>query len=312
MVDKLKDTAKFMQVLMFVSGMLRKEKDAAQRRNFVQKLGTVLLQSMNKNKVVAILCAILSESFVDEDIARIIYQFLPENLLAVPIETPYGEYVAKTMPVILNLLCTEDGDHQVYFNKLWFGGIKVQTSDVELICKALEERLNIRELHLHGCQIKTNKAVTALANMLSHNTTVKHLNISDNYLNGEGAEILAKGLSQNTTLENLNVFENKVGDIGVKAITAVLTQDTSLTDMAACNNDDGDKRGSALHTLYIGDNKCGEDGASAVADMLRTNNTLTKLDISVESTWIQRSYLRCEGTKIKQNLENYFSWHDSM
>ena len=64
------------------------------------------------------------------------------------------------------------------------------------------------------------------------------------------------------------------------AITAALTQDTSSKDMTACNNDDGDKRGSALHTLFINTNMCGEVGAFAVADMLRTNNTLTELDIS--------------------------------
>ena len=63
------------------------------------------------------------------------------------------------------------------------------------------------------------------------------------------------------------------------AITAALTQDTSSKDMAACNNDDGDKRGSALHTLFINTNMCGEVGAFAVADMLRTNNTWTELHI---------------------------------
>ena len=46
------------------------------------------------------------------------------------------------------------------------------------------------------------------------------------------------------------------------------------------HNDDGDKRGSALHTVEINTTTCGEVGAFAVADMLRTNNTLTELDIS--------------------------------
>ena len=56
MIEKLKNTTKFMQVLMFVSGMLRK-KDAALSKDFVESLGTVLLQcqNMDRNLVVNIL-----------------------------------------------------------------------------------------------------------------------------------------------------------------------------------------------------------------------------------------------------------------
>ena len=137
MVEKLKDTAKFMQVLMFVSGMLRKEKDAAQCRNFVQKLGTVLLQSMDENRASGILCAVLSESFVDQDMARIMYEFLPEDVLAYSWPNPYAQYVARILPGILNLLCRKDGvDQEVRFNKLCFSE-KISTSDLGLTRRPL-------------------------------------------------------------------------------------------------------------------------------------------------------------------------------
>ena len=310
-VEELEDTAKFMQVLMFVSGMLRKTKGAVHCRNFVQKLGTVLLlQSMNTNSVLSILCAVLSESLVDENMARIMCDFLPESVYTGSADIPYTQYVARTLPGILNLLYTKDGVYQeIRFNKLCFSH-KISTSDLGLICKALKAKLEVKELFLSHCQIGS-EAAPALADILSHNTALHHLNVQNNNLKGKGAQMLAKGLGQNTTLKELIVSDNNLGDAGVKAITAALTQDASFTDLTACNNDDGDKRGdkggSALHTLFITENEFGEDGASAVADMLRTNNTLTELDISVQSTWIQRSYLRCEGTKIKQNLENYFS-----
>ena len=113
-VDKLKDTARFMQVLMFVSGMLRKQKDAAQCRNFTQKLGRVLLQSMDKNRVVGILCAVLSESFVDKDMASIMDEFLPEIVYSP--DTAHSQYIARIFPGILNLLCTKDGiDKRIHF-----------------------------------------------------------------------------------------------------------------------------------------------------------------------------------------------------
>ena len=277
MVEELKDTAKFMQVLMFVSGMLRKKKDAVQCRDFVQKLGTVLLQSMHKNKVLGILCAVLSESFVDEKMAHIMYKFLPHEVFIE--SSAHTQYVARTLPGILNLLCTKDGvDQEIHFHKLCFSH-KISTSDLELLCKALKGKLKVNKLFLQFCHIG-EEAAPALADMLSHNTTIKILDLLGNKLNEEAAQILAKGLSQNTTLKKLFVSENQLGDAGVKAIAAALTQDTSSTDMAACNNDDGDKRGSALHTLEINCNMCGEVGAFAVADMLRTNNTLTRLEIS--------------------------------
>ena len=278
MVEKLKDTAKFMQVLMFVSGMLRKEKDAAQCRNFVQKLGTALLQSMHdEDKVLGILCAVLSESLVDEDMARIMDEFLPESV-HYPC-SPHSQYMSRILPGILNLLCTKDGvDQEIHFHKLCFSH-KISTSDLELLCKALKGKLEVNKLFLQFCHIG-EEAAPALADMLSHNTTIKILDLLANKLNEEAAQILAKGLSQNTTLKELFVNQNQLGDAGVKAIVAALTQDTSSTEMAACNNHDGDKRGSALHTLKINVNMCGEVGAFAVADMLRSNNTLTELDIS--------------------------------
>ena len=79
-VEQLKDTTKFMQVLMFVSGMLHEKNDVQNYKTFVKKLGTVLLQSNGKNEVACILCAVLSESLVDNDIAGIIHQFLPKRV----------------------------------------------------------------------------------------------------------------------------------------------------------------------------------------------------------------------------------------
>ena len=303
MVEKLKDTAKFMQVLMFVSGMLRKKKDAVHCRDFVQKLGTVLLQRMDKNTVVGILCAVLSESFVDEDMARIMHEFLPESVYSA--DTPHSQYISRIFPGILYQLCTKDGvDQEIHFDQLSLTH-KISTSDLELICKALKGNLEVKRLALETCQIGEEGA-PALADMLSHNTTLECLYLVHNNLNEKAAQILAKGLGQNTTLKEFYISENNLGDAGVKAITAVLTHDTSSTDMAACNNDDGDKRGSALHTLDNINNMCGEVGAFAVAHMLQTNNTLTKLVISHNSLRSRGVTSIAKALKLNKTLKIIF------
>ena len=300
MVEELKDTAKFMQVLMFVSGMLHKKNDAVHCRDFVQKLGTVLLKSMHKNKLLGILCAVLSESFVDEEMARIMYEFLPEDVF---IESfAHTQYVARTLPGILNLLCTKD--QKIHFHKLCFSH-KISTSDLELLCKALKGNLEVNKLFLETCHIG-EEAAPALADMLSHNTTVEKLYIEMNNLNEKAGQTLAKGLSKNTTLKKLLASRNQLGDAGVKAIAAALTQDTSSTDMAVCNNDDGDKQGSALRTLAIGSNVCGEVGAFAVADMLRTNSTLTELVISDNPLSSRGITSIAEALKLNKTLKIIF------
>ena len=284
MIDELKDTEKFMQVLKFVSGILHK-KDAVHHMAVVEKLGTVLLQSMKKDKVLHVLCEILSESPVDKDMAGIIHQFLPENLFLNLRGFPYQEFTLRILPRILNLLCTKDGvNKEVYVQKLSLSYHKISTSDLGLISKALKERLKVSILHFASCALRDETA-RDLADMLSHNSTVEELNLDSNLFTAEAAKILAGNLRQNTTLKELHFSYNDLGDVGVKAITAALTPDTSLNGMATRNNDndhsdreDG-RRWSALHCLFLEITNCGEQGALAVAEMLRSNDTLLRLDI---------------------------------
>ena len=90
----------------------------------------------------------------------------------------------------------------------------------------------------------------------------------------------------------------------MKAITAALTPDTSLMGMATRNNNndhsdrkDG-RRWSALEYLFLQSTECGEQGALAVAEMLRSNNTLLELAIDFNP-------LGCKGvTHIAEALKS--------
>ena len=312
MVEQLKDTTKFVQVLMFVSGMLHKKNDVQNYKTFVEMLGTVLLQSNDKNEVVCILCAVLSESLVDKDIAGIIHRFLPETL----VNRSYGEYVSRILPCILNLLCTEDGvNKEVYFKELLLSYHKISTSDLSLICKALKEKLKVRILHFTDCSLRDETAYD-LADMLSHNSTVEELNIDHNLFTSKAAKILAGNLRQNTTLKKLNLSYNDLGDVGVKAITAALTPDTSLMGMATRNNDNDhsdreDGRScSALQYLSLRFTNCGKQGAFAVAKMLRSNNTLQELDIGSNPLGFKGMTKIANALKSNRTL-NHLHLHDT-
>ena len=167
----------------------------------------------------------------------------------------------------------------------------------------MKEKLKVRILELRSCSLRDESAHD-LADMLSHNRTVEKLIIDNNLFTAEGEKILAGNLRQNTTLKAFHFNSNDVGDIGIKAITAALTPDTSLMSMGTHYNDndhsdreDG-RRCSAVHYLFLEDTMCGEQGALAVAGMLCGNNTLLKLDITVNP-------LGCKGvTYIAKELKS--------
>ena len=151
MIDKLKDTKKFMQVLKFISGMLHKY-HAVHHMAVVEKLGTVLSQTKGKDVVLDILCEVLSESPVDKDMAGIIRQFLPESFLFDTENGPYHEYAFRILPRILNLLCTKDGiNKEVDIEYIYFYETEMSTSKLRLICGALMEKLKVRKLEFDGC-----------------------------------------------------------------------------------------------------------------------------------------------------------------
>ena len=73
--------AKFIQVLKFMSSMLQK-KNAEDHKKFIKKLGSSL-ESVNYNDqaVLSLLCTVLSENDLVNDIAGTVKTFIPKNLV---------------------------------------------------------------------------------------------------------------------------------------------------------------------------------------------------------------------------------------
>ena len=275
MIDELKDTERFMQVLKFVSALLHK-KEAVYHKEFVEKLGRVLLQLEEEENdyipVLDILCELLSESSVDKEMAGIIHQFLPADELSFD----QNQYHAnRILPRILNQLCTKDGvNKEVNINHLHFDMIEISTSELTLICDALKEKLKVGKLQFKQC------------------STVNEIGGKPGKyrFTAETMEILAKALCQNCNLEVLHFAFTSMPDVG--PIMTALTPDTLSTDMAAGT------RGSVLHTLVLNATGCYEQSALAAAKMLRANNTLKTLDMSFNS-------LGCKGvTHIAEALKS--------
>jgi Ran GTPase-activating protein (RanGAP) involved in mRNA processing and transport len=85
---------------------------------------------------------------------------------------------------------------------------------------------------------------------LLQNAQLKVLKLGYNSLENEGAMILATGIAQHMALESLDLGFNNVGDEGCCAIAKAV-------------------RSPPLHTLYLAGNLFTQDGAMAIADLVR-------------------------------------------
>lgn len=84
-----------------------------------------------------------------------------------------------------------------------------------------------------------------------------------NGVNDECAKELADALKVNTSLQNFNLVENYIGDEGITAIAEALKSPTTV-----------------VHSLYLCGNDITEKGATAIASMLESNDTVKSITLS--------------------------------
>ena len=96
------------------------------------------------------------------------------------------------------------------------------------------------------------------------NKQCTELSLNSNNITQRGALILADGLRKNKTLVSLKLNGNQLSDKGVSAIAKILE---------AANQ--------TLETLDLGSNDITDQGAIDLGAMLKTNTTLTNLDLSM-------------------------------
>ena len=144
-------------------------------------------------------------------------------------------------------------------NYIGFNGCEL-LADALKINKTLT-RLNIgnNNLYDHGVEL--------LAEALKINLTILELYLYNNLIKIEGVIPLAEALKVNTTLTLLDLTSNGFGNEGIKVITKALITNKILKTLVLCN--------ITSNYLYHIDN----DGAIALADLLKINQTLTNLNL---------------------------------
>ena len=173
--------------------------------------------------------------------------------------------------------------------------------EVNYLAKVLSENSTVRELCLESCGI-TNEGLNILAKGLCKNSTLKDLNLLQNDLGFHNESPpkftgMAEMLAGNNKLEKLSLNYNLLGSAGVTWIAEALESNKGVKYLCLRYNECGDKGAAAiakmlginktLEFLYLGgscENKndsslqnIGDEGATALADMLKEHNSSLKV-----------------------------------
>jgi hypothetical protein len=152
------------------------------------------------------------------------------------------------------------------------------------------KRLALRNLALNDALVPT------ICEILRENDGLEHIDLSDNMITAEGAALLADALSMNHTLQRLDLSNNQLKAAGVAKLSAALFSARTLLEVNFSGNQVSDEgvvafcaglRGSAekfksphfFPSIQLKFNLIGDDGARAIAQLLRENNTITEVEL---------------------------------
>ena len=125
------------------------------------------------------------------------------------------------------------------------------------LAAALCKNTKLKHLMLSNNPIGEHlEGVTAVAEMLVENKTLRELNLQDCHISSEGAVELAAALCKNSILEDLNLNRNPIGVKGASSMSDMLQHNTSL------------------EVLHLCDDSVGEEGVHQLINSLKHNQTL--------------------------------------
>jgi hypothetical protein len=145
---------------------------------------------------------------------------------------------------------------------------------------ALTQNKTLTSFDLSGAREIDDEAMAPLAAALGRNEGLHIVLLSGNCIGDEGACLIADALEDNPNgpLHTLDVHDNCVGDEGAANIAEVLGVDNKSLTTLDLRSQRARLGGDAVHPVPIGA-PVDTEGIMAFATMLKTNCTLTSLDL---------------------------------
>jgi Ran GTPase-activating protein (RanGAP) involved in mRNA processing and transport len=158
------------------------------------------------------------------------------------------------------------------------------------LCTLLSQSRSLRSLHLSGRGLH-GALLRQLTDALSSNKQLHSLSLAGNGLDDDDARCVASMLAKNHTLTALDLSGNEgIGEAGWRELAGALRHNRTLAelDLSSCNLRGASLRplsealstNEQLRSLVLSFNILDDDDARCLADMLRKDCTLAKLDLS--------------------------------
>ncbi|PRP87838.1 hypothetical protein PROFUN_04312 [Planoprotostelium fungivorum] len=152
---------------------------------------------------------------------------------------------------------------------------------------AIQNNKNIKTLMLRD-NLKGQQAEIIYAG-LTLNTSITHLDLTGSCIDEREATEIGECLKRNQTIQILNLTDTRLGVKGGEAISNGLGENSSLIELVLAGNDVGNsiegilkalKAKSKLQVLNLQANNIDTEHGMTIASYLKSNSSLTELDIS--------------------------------
>lgn len=113
------------------------------------------------------------------------------------------------------------------FTKDAYRSTDITAEDIANLFDCLKSCPSLSYVNFYGILLNREAALPALSQALEHNNTLTKINLSDNTLHNR-AGVLANGFKVNTTLKELDLSQNYIGDEAMTAIIHTLLENKTL------------------------------------------------------------------------------------
>lgn len=192
------------------------------------------------------------------------------------------------------------GDRRV--TALWLKRNPLKASGMEPLASLLRRNETLRVLDLVNCGLLDGGLAVLLGGLTGPgaNRSLRHLYVGTNGLTERSAPLLADYVANGCALETLHLSCNRLGDAGVEALAGAMKANRSIRRLSLASNLIGPRGAWALATalvdhptlelldlgftkatVAVGENGnfLGDEGARAMAHLLRHSTALRSLDL---------------------------------
>lgn len=212
---------------------------------------------------------------------------MPDNLLQVGADN-LEETVARIRQNDPTL--TEFKYHPYEGPQADWGNPDVQAKHLTAIADALAHNHTVKKFEVPNCDVKGAVAGRIFQRLLAKNRGLDVLNIICTDLGVEGMKEVCKGLVENQTLGAIKFVFAKMGDEGMALLSKAVAGSKSLRELRVEECEVGNegakhfaealKKNKSLTAFYLPNNSITDKGIGSICDALMVNNTVEVLGLS--------------------------------